>query len=588
MKPVTAFIASCLIAVCGGFDPQPQQSPAMLASMEAQAGGSFDRGLTVPFDNRSMAGNYLASLFAQQRHDWKKAEHYLSGIRATLPEDDLILKRSMILAMGSGNAQDAIDTAKKVLTIDQENSLSRLFVAIGEFKDKHYKQAEEHIAMIKDGSFSDFILPLMHSWAEAAQGKLETAGLNKNSLHMYHAILISDYLNQHDDLEALLEKALALKDIKSQDRQDIAAIYAHMGKKDKAIAICEGVLKENPENAQAAHMIADLKAGKKLTLFEPVRSAEDGMALALLDMARVLYQDYSDDSARVFAHLSLYLDPSSEDADLLLAAIATRNERSDEAISFYEKITPASVNYIEAHRRIAGLLDESGKTDDALMELQELADKHNDMEALVQIGDIYRRKKDFKQALVYYNDVEKRMGQIPDKFWHLYYVRGISYEQDGQWDKAEADLKAALSHQPDHPLILNYLGYAWADKGINLKQSLEYIKKAVALQPSDGYITDSLGWIYYRLGQYENAVPDLEKAVELLPYDPVINDHLGDAYWQVGRHMEAKFQWQRAKNYSEDADLIKAIEIKLANGPQHIEVVKEASSQITGDLIKTP
>jgi tetratricopeptide (TPR) repeat protein len=95
------------------------------------------------------------------------------------------------------------------------------------------------------------------------------------------------------------------------------------------------------------------------------------------------------------------------------------------------------------------------------------------------------------------------------------------------------------------------------------------IKKAAELRPTDGYIADSLGWVYYRMANYKEAVPSLEAAVELLPYDPVINDHLGDAYWQAGRKLEARFQWQRARNYSEDQSLNAMIDQKLAQGLIH-------------------
>ena len=113
------------------------------------------------------------------------------------------------------------------------------------------------------------------------------------------------------------------------------------------------------------------------------------------------------------------------------------------------------------------------------------------------------------------------------------------------------------------------------------------IRKAAALQPSDGYIADSLGWVLYRMSRYDQAVPHLEKAVELMPYDPVINDHLGDAYWRVGRKLEARFQWQRAKNHIGEDDPIDAetIDAKLARGLDESPVVKEARTQaaITAD-----
>jgi Flp pilus assembly protein TadD len=92
------------------------------------------------------------------------------------------------------------------------------------------------------------------------------------------------------------------------------------------------------------------------------------------------------------------------------------------------------------------------------------------------------------------------------------------------------------------------------------------LKRAIDLSPRDGMIIDSLGWAYYRLGHYDDAVRELEKAVELKPGDPVINDHLGDAYWRVGRRLEARFQWQHAKDSNPEPDDLENIVRKLENG----------------------
>ena len=144
----------------------------------------------------------------------------------------------------------------------------------------------------------------------------------------------------------------------------------------------------------------------------------------------------------------------------------------------------------------------------------------------------------------------------------------MSYEQTDQWELAERDLNKALEYQPDHPFVLNYLGYAWADQGEKLDTALELIERAASLRPMDGYIIDSLGWVQYRMGLFDEAAKNLEKAVELRPYDPVINDHLGDAYWRVGRKLEAKFQWERAKNHAEEdeIELKDTIALKLVEG----------------------
>jgi tetratricopeptide (TPR) repeat protein len=92
------------------------------------------------------------------------------------------------------------------------------------------------------------------------------------------------------------------------------------------------------------------------------------------------------------------------------------------------------------------------------------------------------------------------------------------------------------------------------------------IRRAVEQRPDDGYIVDSLGWAYFRIGNYDEAVKNLERAVELKPEDPTINDHLGDAYWRVGRLLEAHFQWSHAKDLKPEPEDLPKIEAKLKDG----------------------
>ena len=114
--------------------------------------------------------------------------------------------------------------------------------------------------------------------------------------------------------------------------------------------------------------------------------------------------------------------------------------------------------------------------------------------------------------------------------------------------------------------MLNYLGYSWVDKGMNLDEGMRMITRAVEQRADDGYIVDSLGWANYRIGKYDDAVKQLDRAVELKPEDPTINDHLGDAYWKVGRTVEARFQWAHARDLGPEPEDLPAIEAKLKSG----------------------
>jgi len=148
-----------------------------------------------------------------------------------------------------------------------------------------------------------------------------------------------------------------------------------------------------------------------------------------------------------------------------------------------------------------------------------------------------------------------KIGEAREAHWVLFYTRGISNERAGDWPAAEADFREALKLEPGQPMVLNYLGYSMVEKQESLDEALGMIEQAVRAEPDDGYITDSLGWVFYRLGRYPEAVAPMLRAVELTPDDPVINDHLGDVLWMVGRKREAEFQWRRALSFGPADDL---------------------------------
>ncbi len=591
-KAITALVATCLIGIgtgvslaAGDVETPKEIRVETLASVETTAGSAASQTKFNPFNGTSIAGHYLSGRFAQQHHDWASANVFMSRVLKIDPNDADLMKKSMVLAMGSGDADNAVAMAANVLKEEPDSSLALLFLATDAFKRKDYDGAAKFIAQVPESGLSDFIMPLLKSWSEAANGKFETANLQDNSIHIYHAILIADYLGKKDMIAPLLQEALKIENLSARSVERIADVFVHIGKDKAAIDLYQRVLQTVPDYTGVTDKIKTLESGKKTDAFKTVNTPEKGVSLALLDTAQTLFHEYSDDSARVFGHMSLFTEADQDEAKMLLAHIASRHERYGQAIEHYKSISPTNENYLDARRRAASLLEETKRKEEALVELQSLVDNHNDLESLIQIGDLYRHDEDFGKALEYYNKSAKKFGKtIPADYWHLHYVRGMSYERLGKWKQAEADLKAALSFQPNHPFVLNYLGYAWADQGTNLEESLSMIRKASALRPSDGYITDSLGWVLYRMGHYEEAVPHLEKAVELLPYDPVVNDHLGDAYWRVTRKLEAKFQWNRARNYAEDGDekLVTQIAQKLARGLTDPPVVR-ASNTIEGD-----
>ena len=213
------------------------------------------------------------------------------------------------------------------------------------------------------------------------------------------------------------------------------------------------------------------------------------------------------------------------------------------------------------------MLDQLARTDEAVALLRAMAaERPHDYQAMVELGDVLRTHDRFKEAVAAYDDAFQRYGAGQPTDWRLYYSRGIALERSRQWPRAESDFRRALELEPQQPMVLNYLGYTWIDQGVHLDRALGMVERAVALSPNDGYIVDSLGWAYFRLGNYDKATENLERAIELVPEDPTINDHLGDAYWRTGRHLEARFQWNRALSFKPEAGEATKIESKLEHG----------------------
>ena len=517
-------------------------------------------------ERRTLAGDYLSSIFAQRNNDWKKAANYIQSILIHSPDDRDLARRAMVLAMGAGDFDNAITMARTLNDKKDDNALAQLFLTLDALQKRDYTEAQRIVDALPRGSLSEFLMPLLQSWTRAGNGSLDVHNLKTNTMHIMHAVLIADFLKQSPPVLKSLDMMTEQVVQSADDLERIGDLYVHLGETEKAKAAYERILKQWPEHSSVSDKMADLNAGKKPHTFQPVTSPEQGIARALYDMANILFLQSADDSAQVFTQMALFLNPGMTDARLLLAALDTRNERYEQAIANYRMIPEGDDYFLESRRLIAGLLQEKKDFEGAKTELSTLVEQHNDIESLIGIGDLYRAQDKFEQAVDYYNKAARKLDGIPPEYWQLYYVRGMSYERMGQWDKAEADLKAALAYEPDHPFLLNYLGYSWADQGIKLDEALALLEKANSLQPDDGHIVDSLGWVLYRLGRYDEALKYLEKAVELMPYDSVVNDHLGDNYWMVGRKREARFQWQRALNYSDDEKLSAAIGAKLEHG----------------------
>lgn len=523
------------------------------------------------YERETQAGNYLAGQFAQYRQDWKTANKYLDKVITIDPANIDLQQRAMILSMQAGDANRAIALARKVLDEDGKNVLALLFIGVDEIARQDYAEAVQTLSRMPTNGIADFIRPILIAWSKAAEKKFDEDALIANGpLHAYHALLIADYLGKITDPNKYFANVLAGGSVDTHILEMMADTYARQRQDDLAGKIYDTLISQYASATGIAPRLQSLQQKRnnpEKAQAGKIQTPSQGAAEAFYNMAHILFQDKGADSALVFARLSEHLDPGKDDTKILMAQMMVQNNHIGEAIEFYKSVKPEDIDYLEAQRSAAELLEQEGKIEESIAFLEKNYETNKDVSALIQIGDVYRRAEKYGEAIKAYNRAETALGgKIEAGYWQLLYVRGMSYERTGDLKKAEQDLEAALAFKPDHPYLLNYLGYSWAEQGKKLDKALDLIDKAAKLKPDDGYIIDSLGWVHYKMGDYAQAAMYLEKAIELVPYDPTINDHLGDAYWQVGRKNEARFQWNRALNNSKDDTDKAALERKISSG----------------------
>jgi tetratricopeptide (TPR) repeat protein len=332
------------------------------------------------------------------------------------------------------------------------------------------------------------------------------------------------------------------------------------GRRAEALALYDAALSRNPTNPAMKAARARAGAGKSPP---PMPSIKEGAAFALLAPAATMISAKNEAVGLAYLRLSLRLDPSRNDAWLMLGDLLQSNGDPDGARLAYEKPKPNTAEFAAAQAKLAWSYQSAGDKATAL-KLARAAAATGDPEGRLTLSDLLRANEKYDEAIGLLNGlIAEGKGASA---WPLYYARGQAYERTGRWKEAEADLQKALALRPDEAELLNYLGYAWIDRGERLQEAMAMVEKAVAANPRSGAIVDSLGWAHYRLGDYKKAVEILEQAVELEAGDPEINNHLGDAYWMVGRKDEAGFQWRRVLTLKPDEKIKADAEKKIASG----------------------
>ncbi|WP_420731117.1 tetratricopeptide repeat protein [Hwanghaeella sp. 1Z406] len=557
----------------------------MAATITAPAARADVTNDPLPKQMHSIYGAYLAAGQAETENDFLRAADLLDQILSNDPDDPLLQRRGMLANLHAGHIDRAIELARpQIVVYPSEVDIAALTLAVGAMMREDWDRVLKVLNPARRIAMARYSTPILAAWAEFGKGDADAAilmldGLNEDpqakAIHDLHASMIFLAANRPAEAEALLSPtADNLEAAPNAIIRALARAKQMQGNIQGASDLLKGYQALHPDNDLVANDIAQMDEGK--TLSPIMATPQQGAAEALIDLSSQIQRQVPLVALR-YARLGVYLDPENEFGRMVVAVLLQGLKQDDAAISVLNEIPEGSRYSWDAKMRIADSMIQLKQDDAAIDWLENLAKaRPDDLTALNKLGLIMRIQGEFEDAKEYYKRALERVKTVTPDDWTLYYFLGITEERTDNWPAAEKALKQALELYPDHPAVLNYLGYSWIDQGINVEEGLDMIERAVAQRANDGNIVDSLGWAYYRLGDYEEAVIHLERAVQLLPSEAVINDHLGDAYWKVGRYFEARYQWGHALTLDPEEDLRATVEEKLEKG---LDAVDSASSK---------
>lgn len=508
-------------------------------------------------DDKVDSGAYLAGRIAESENDFRAAAGWYGKAIIADAGNPTLLDGAMLAEIGVGDVTLAIDAARKRKAIEGEPSqLAELVLLADEANREDYTAIQSAAAAGRDvGNLAN---QLVLAWAKVGEGK------------MSEALAAFDAVTKTKGFEAFgyFHKALALASVGDFEGADNilsgkaagpitvmrrgvfahAQILSQLERNADAIALLDRSFGTSPDPIVDS-VRQRLQAGEPIP-FDTVRTARDGIAEVFYSISTALNGEA--DPVYTLLHLRIagFLRPDHSDALLLTADVLQRLGQYDLATETYTTFPPENPAYVTAEIGRARALRSQGKADAAIEALQALSRTHGDLVGVqFALADILRAEERFDEAEVAYTAAIELTKAAKTEDWVLYFYRGICNEQSKDWALAEADFRRALELNPTQPQVLNYLGYGLVDRGEKLEEALGMIRKAVAADPEQGYIIDSLAWAFFKLGRYAEALEPMERASLLEPVDPIVTDHLGDVYWMNGRKLEARFQWRRALSF---------------------------------------
>ena len=556
MRWLTILLAGAALTACAS----PPAPPPPVAPVAVQP---------TPGPATSPYGLFLAGQAARDAGQLSAAAAYLVRAASTTGEPSYIRIEAFDAALRAGDVSGAAALAP---ALDDPNVAARRLgvlvrgveaMAVGKNKDA-YALFSGPDAGFPHRAMAQLLAPFAAAGAGDAVHATARPQMGADGVGQFVAdldqALLEERLGRLDDADAAFKTLLQDGDESGLVTVSYGAFLERRGRWKDAQALYRDRLAHDGDSQPIVDALARaMKHGRPA----PLATLREGASEAMLIPAAGLIAQKQDGYGLDYLRLALRLDPGNGEAWILVGDLLSSPDPGSARFA-YAQVQPASDRYVAARGKLAWGYQNGGEHDQALKIAREtLAAEPQSREAAATLADLLRANAQYTEsALVLTKLID---GSGPKADWRLYYLRATAYQQIGDSAKTEADLQAALKLDPDEPELLNFQAYFWIDRGEHLQEALAMVQRAVAADPQSGEMIDSLGWAYYRLGDFPNAVAKLEQAIAIDPAIAEVNDHLGDPYWRVGRKTEAQFQWRRVLSLNPSDKVRARAEAKLAS-----------------------
>ena len=529
------------------------------------------------FFNQKYLSSYFSALISFNNQNSEKSIKYFNLSKNLKKTHNKFLENYVFSLVENEEINKAIKEIRYSKNSDSQNFYqAKILLIIDEIKNENFLQAKIYLEELKnlsnDNRFELIITEIIQSYVHLFDTNQVIKDFNDlGKIGLITSAFQYCYLNSSNSLKYFEEL------INSEDGDYSRYLYFYFynliknKEIDKVVMATNSIdfLNSNLLVLQSKNWVVEKKFEKFLEYFSCSRK-EDLMSEFFYLISNLYSSQDNFVLSNFYLKLSFYLNPKFNFNLSLLAEnyyLLNEHEKSKKTLNNFNKDNEIYEWY--KIKRIAQIIDLQKGQKAALKYVEKNFNKIKDptTKTLFDLANIYKSFKNYSKSIEYYNLVLDKLDPNSLSYADTIYRRGSSYERMGNYDKSDADLTLSLKLNPDDPYILNYLAYSWLERNYNLNIAIEMLLKAYNQKKNDPYITDSLGWAYFLIGDYVKAEKYLNAALQISPNDPVIMDHYGDSLWHLGRKLQANYFWKNSLNLNDQGDLDEIkIKNKLING----------------------